>query len=328
MSSSIDHRGRTLFTALRERLSANHGDAIRLLVLVALLAVGQVMSSGFLGLENIRVILMAIAGIGIVAFGMTLVVIAGEIDLSVAGIAVLSSVVGGVLITTGSSTLVIGATLLTGLALGLLNGVLVAWLRIMSLIATLAMLGIASALANILSSGQAAYPDTMPVYLWFGRGELLGLPVPIVLFGLTAAICGVLTRYSVFGRKLYATGGNPRAAEFSGIRIAHVKLAVFTICGLCAATAGMIESARLGYINPAGFAGLELRALAVTVLGGAALAGGVGSVQGTLTAALIIGVINNLLNQMGVSLYMQQVVTGLVILIVVLPGMKNRVFVK
>ena len=103
---------------------------------------------------------------------------------------------------------------------------------------------------------------------------------------------------------------------------------VFAFCGICAALTGLIESARLGYINPAAFPGLELKVLAVTVLGGAALAGGTGSVFGTLIATLIVGVINNLLNQMGISFYMQQVVTALVILAVVAPGMKNRRFVK
>ncbi|MDB5550468.1 MAG: Ribose transport system permease protein [Rhizobium sp.] len=304
------------------------GDLSRVAVLIALVAVGQVLYPGFLSPENLRVILTAVAGIGILAFGMTMVVITGEIDLSVAGVAVLSTVVGGLLLPTGSPVLILGATLLCGLCLGIANGVLVAKVGISSLISTLAMLGIAGALANIFSAGQATYPEKIAEYMWFGRGAFLGVPVPIFLLAVLALICVFITRSSTFGRKLYATGGNARAALLSGIRVDRVKIAVFAFCGLCAALTGLIESARLGYINPAAFPGLELKVLAVTVLGGAALAGGTGSVFGTLTATLIIGVINNLLNQMGVSFYMQQVVTALVILVVVMPGMKNRRFVK
>lgn len=303
-------------------------DLARVIVLLALLAAGALLTPAYLSTGNLKVLLLSVAGVGIAAYGMTLVVIAGEIDLSIAGIAVLSGMVGGALLPTGSPTLVIGAVLLTGLGVGLINGILTAVIGIPSLITTLAMLGIARALANILSGGQAAYPDSMPEYLWFGGGKLLGLPTPIALLLVLGVLAIVLTRYSAFGRALYATGGNVRAAFLSGVPVRAVKVAVFMISGLLAAITGMLESARLSYINPAAFGGLELEVLAVTVLGGAALAGGSGSIVGTLLAALIICVINNLLNQLGVSIYLQQVVTALVILAVVLPGLKNRIFVK
>lgn len=303
-------------------------DLARVIVLLALLSIGAMLSPGYLSAGNLKVLLLSVAGVGIAAYGMTLVVIAGEIDLSIAGIAVLSGMVGAALLPTGSAFLVIGAILASGLGVGLINGILTAVIGIPSLITTLAMLGIARACANILSGGQAAYPESMPEYLWFGGGKLLGLPTPIALLLVLGAAAVVLTRYSAFGRALYATGGNVRAAFLSGIPVQAVKLAVFMISGLTAAITGMLESARLSYINPAAFGGLELEVLAVTVLGGAALAGGSGSIVGTLLAALIIGVINNLLNQLGVSIYLQQVVTALVILAVVLPGLKNRVFAK
>ncbi|WP_306045340.1 ABC transporter permease [Nioella sp. MMSF_3534] len=303
-------------------------DAIRAAVLIVLLAAGALLTPGYLSLENFRILLMSVAAVGIVAYGMTLVVISGEIDLAVAGTAVLSAIVGATLLDTGSPVLVIGATLVTGLAIGLVNGVLTAFVGIPSLIVTLAMLGISRAVANIISRGQASYPDSVAAYLWFGNGKLLGLPTPIALLLSIGALMVVLTRFTTFGPALYATGGNTKAAVLSGIRARSVKLSVFMICGVLAATGGMIESARLSYINPAAFAGLELEALAITVLGGAALAGGSGSILGTLLAALIIGVVNNLLNQLGVSLYTQRVVTALVILAVVLPGYKRRQIAK
>jgi ribose/xylose/arabinose/galactoside ABC-type transport system permease subunit len=308
------------------RLSA--GDISRVAVLIALVILGQAIAPSFLSLANIHVILLAVAAIGIIAYGMTLVVITGEIDLSIAGIAILSCVAGGLLIPTGSATLVIGATLLTGLVVGLVNGVLVAALGIPSLIATLGMLGMSRALANIASGGQALYPEAISAYLWFGRGDLLGIPVPVVLLIVLGVAAILLTKYSIFGRELYATGGNVKAAALSGINVVGVRTIVFMISGVCAALAGMLESARLSYINPAGLEGMELSVLAVTVLGGAALAGGSGSIAGTLVAALIIGIVNNLLNQLGVSIYLQQVVTAAVILAVVLPGMRQRGIAK
>ena len=309
-------------------LETSVGGMTRVMVLIALVVLGQSITPSFLSLPNIHVILLAVASIGIMAYGMTLVVITGEIDLSIAGIAILSCVAGGLLIPTSSAPLIIGATLLTGLTVGLVNGVLVAVLGIPSLITTLGMLGISRALANIASGGQALYPEAIGPYLWLGRGTVLGVPVPVVLLVLLGAGALLLTRYSVFGRALYATGGNVKAAALSGIDVVRVRVTVFMISGACAALAGMLESARLSYINPAGFEGMELSVLAVTVLGGAALAGGSGSVIGTLIAALIIGLANNLLNQLGVSIYLQQVVTAGVILAVVLPGVRQRGIAK
>ena len=300
----------------------------RVAVLIGLIAVGQLITPSFLSLANIHVILLAVAAIGIMAYGMTLVVITGEIDLSIAGIAILSCVAGGLLIPTGSSTLIIGVTLLTGLAVGLVNGILVAALGIPSLIVTLGMLGISRAIANIASGGQALYPESIGAYIWLGRGAISGVPVPVILLSVLGIAAIVLTRSTTFGRALYATGGNIKAASLSGIHVVRVRTVVFMISGICAALAGMLQSARLSYINPAAFEGMELSVLAVTVLGGAALAGGSGSIGGTLVAALIIGIVNNLLNQLGVSLYLQQVVTAAVILAVVLPGLRHRGIAK
>jgi ribose/xylose/arabinose/galactoside ABC-type transport system permease subunit len=304
------------------------GNINRIGLLVALILVGQLVAPSFLTPGNIRVILMAVAGVGIMAYGMTFVVITGEIDLSVGGIAVLSCVAGGLLIPTGSAPLVIGATLATGLAIGCINGILVAWIGIPSLIVTLGTLGICRALGNIFSGGQALYPTSIEAYLWFGRGEIFGAPVAVLLLVALGAVAIVIARYSVFGRAVYATGGNMKAAALSGIDVKRVRFVVFVISGACAALAGMLDSARLSYINPAGFEGVELSVLAITVLGGAALSGGSGSIVGTLVAALIIGAVNNLLNQLGASIYLQQVVTAAVILAVVLPGMRQRGIAK
>lgn len=294
-------------------------EVSRLAILIVILAAAALAHPNFLQAANLQGVALSIAVVGVAAFGMTFVLLLGEIDLSVASVAALSGVVGGLLIPSGDSLLVIAVTLATGAAVGLVNGAAIGLFRISSLIVTLAMLSIARALCNIASGGQSLYPESLAGYMWLGRGSVLGLPTPIAVL-LVVALAGiVVTRFTVFGKKLYIVGGNPKAARSSGLHVTSLRIAAFVICGACAALAGLLESARLAYVNPAGFANLELNAIAIAILGGASLFGGRGSIEGTLIAAAIIGIVNNVLNLFGVSLYLQQVVTAGVILLVVLP---------
>ena len=307
----------------RQRLSV---DAVagRVALLLVLIIAASWLQPGFGTFENARTILLAVATVGVMALGMTLVLLAGELDLSIGGVAVVSGVVGGMLLHSGSVALVVAGVLATGVLCGAINGWLVTRLRVPSLIVTLGMLGMLRAVANILSGGQAIYPEGVEAYLWFGRGAILGIPVPIVVFMVAALAAIILVRHSRFGRALYAVGGNAAAAALSGIRVDRVRLCVFVVSGLTAALAGLLETARLAYIGPAGFTGIELSVIAIATLGGVSLAGGRGSVEGTILAALIIGVVNNALNIAGVSSYVQQIVTALVILCVVLPDSLQR----
>lgn len=305
----------------RFALDAVAGRVALLLLLVGVAAFAQ---PAFGTAENARTVLMAVSTVGVMALGMTLVLLAGEIDLSVGGVAVISGVVGGMLLPTGSIVLVVGGVLVTGVLCGLVNGLLVTRLGVPSLIVTLGMLGVLRALANILSGGQAIHPDALESYLWFGRGTVLGVPVPVLVFIAAAAAALLVVRYGRFGRSLYAVGGNTAAAALSGIRVNRVRVLVFLASGAAAALAGLLETARLAYIGPAGFNGIELSVLAVVTLGGVSLAGGRGTVEGTILAALIIGVVNNVLNIAGVSSYVQQIVTAVVLLMVVLPDALQR----
>lgn len=307
----------------RQRLSV---DAVagRVALLFVLIITASWLQPGFGTVENARTILLAVATVGVMALGMTLVLLAGELDLSIGGVAVVSGVVGGMLLHSGSVVLVVAGVLATGVVCGVVNGWLVTRLRVPSLIVTLGMLGMLRAVANILSGGQAIYPEGVEAYLWFGRGAILGIPVPIVVFMVAALAAIILVRHSRFGRALYAVGGNAAAAALSGIRVDRVRLCVFVVSGFTAALAGLLETARLAYIGPAGFTGIELSVIAIATLGGVSLMGGRGTVEGTILAALIIGVVNNALNIAGVSSYVQQIVTALVILCVVLPDSLQR----
>lgn len=323
VATPVPQVARAAGASSRRRLSPD-AVAARLALLVLLVAVAAVLQPAFATTENARTIVLAVSTVGVMALGMTLVLLAGELDLSVGGVAVVSGVVGGMLLPSGSVALVVCGVLATGIVCGLVNGLLVTRLRVPSLIVTLGMLGVLRALANILSGGQAIYPEGSAGYVWFGRGTVLGVPVPVLVFAFAALAALVLTRHARFGRALYAVGGNATAAGLSGIRVNRVRLWVFVASGLTAALAGLLETARLAYIGPGGFSGIELSVIAVATLGGVSLAGGRGSIEGTILAALIIGVVNNALNIAGVSSYVQQIVTAAVILAVVLPDSLQR----
>ena len=294
-----------------------------LMLFFGLILAASLVSPAFLTYDNLQNVIRAVTVIGIISLGMTLVMIAGEIDLSVGSVAAFAGMAGAQFVDGDSSTIVILVTLGAGVLAGLVNGIGVAIFGISSLIMTLGTLAIARALGNVISRGQAAYPTNLEFYMFLARGKILGLPVPIIIFILAVAGVWMLVRFFSFGRKLYAVGSNPVAARLSGINVRWIKVQVFTLSGLFAAIANLLQSGRLGQIDPAMGGGYELTAIAIAVLGGASLFGGRGTIEGTLIAALIIGVMNNLLNLLGISIYIQQVVVaGIIVSIVYLNGLK------
>ena len=294
-----------------------------LMLFFGLILTASLISPAFLTYDNLQNVIRAITVIGIISLGMTLVMIAGEIDLSVGSVAAFAGMAGAQFVDGDSSTIVILVTLGAGILAGLVNGIGIAIFGVSSLIMTLGTLAIARALGNVISRGQASYPTNLEFYMFLARGKILGLPVPIIIFILAVAGVWMLVRFFAFGRKLYAVGSNPVAARLSGINVRWIKVQVFTLSGLFAAIANLLQSGRLGQIDPAMGGGYELTAIAIAVLGGASLFGGRGTIEGTLIAALIIGVMNNLLNLLGISIYIQQVVVaGIIVSIVYLNGLK------
>lgn len=302
--------------ALRHRFRLDSPAGLLLLFLLLVLA-ASLLSPDFLTVDNMTAAVRQMAVVGIVAVGMTLVLIAGEIDLSVGSVAALSAVVGAVAMDAGAGGgTVIAVTLATGLASGLVNAIGITLVGVPSLIMTLGTLSIGRALASIVSGGRSSYPSDLDAYMFLGRGDLLGLPMSIVVFVLVVAVAIAVFRLTALGRMFYLIGGNATAAGFSGVSERLVKLIGFVAAGFCAALAGLIQSARLGEINPSMGQGFELTAIAVAILGGASLFGGRGSMEGTFVAALIFGVIYNLLNLLGFSGYVQQIFVACVIVAV------------
>lgn len=252
---------------------------------------------------------------GILAVGMTYVVLTGGIDLSVGAILAFSGIVSAWLVASGGSYGVTGSVLAglgVGLLLGAVNGLLIARFSVPPFVATLGMLSAARGFTYIFNDGMPV-SDLPPGFLAIGDGRLGGVPLPIVIFAVVMGVFWFVLRYTIYGRYIYAVGGNVKSAKTSGIGTRKVVFAVYAVSGLLAGLAGILLAARTTAALPQAGISYELDAIAAVVIGGTSLSGGTGSLGGTLLGALLIGVINNGLNLLGVSSYYQQVIKGVII---------------
>ncbi|WP_017588931.1 ABC transporter permease/substrate-binding protein [Nocardiopsis ganjiahuensis] len=289
-----------------------------LTALAVLVVVMSLLSGDFLTAQNLLNVGVQAAVIAVLAFGVTFVIISGGIDLSVGSVAALSATVLAFLATVEGVPVWLALPLAaaTGTAAGLVNGALIAYGKLPPFIATLAMLSVGRGLSLVISEGSPiALPDSVS-----RLGDSLGgwLPVPVVIMVVMGLITAVVLRRTFTGRAMYAIGGNEEAAHLSGIRVKRQKLGIYALSGLFAAVAGVILASRLASAQPQAAQGYELDAIAAVVIGGASLAGGVGTAFGTLIGALILAVLRNGLNLLSVSAFWQQVVIGVVIALAVL----------
>jgi ribose transport system permease protein len=288
--------------------------------LVAICIALALMSPDFLTIGNIMDVARQVSINAMIAFGMTLVILLGGIDLSVGSILAVSSVLMAMLLHAGhSSVLAIAVGILSGGLLGWINGIVIAPGKVAPFIATLATMTLLRGAALVLSKGSPITGFSSDFFSLVGSGYFLALiPVPVVSMLVVFALFWFVLKKTVFGRHVYATGGNAEAAALSGVRTNRVQIVVYTVSGAMAAIAGVILTSRLNSAQPTAGAGYELDAIAAVVLGGTSLSGGRGWIFGTLVGALLIGVLNNGLNLLGVSAFYQQVIKGAVILLAVL----------
>ncbi|MBB3226636.1 ribose transport system permease protein [Luteibacter sp. Sphag1AF] len=279
----------------------------------------SIMSPDFLSAGNLLTVLRQVSINALIAFGMTFVILAGGIDLSVGAILALSGAIGAGLMAAGYSMwLAVAAALGLGALLGVVNGVLVSWGRVAPFIATLGTMTLIRGLTLVYTDGRPI-SVTNNAFALLGDGYVAHLiPIPVVLMFVVFAVFAFLLRGTVFGRHVIAIGGNEEASRLSGVRIAPMKLAIYGVSGLASAFAGIVLTSRLHSAQATAGAGYELDAIAAVVLGGTSLSGGRGWLFGTLIGALLIGFLNNGLNLLGVSSFYQLVVKGIVILIAVL----------
>ena len=278
----------------------------------------------FLTPQNVFNITRNFTFTAIIALGMTFVIITGGIDLSVGSVLCLCSMVIATVMHAGAP-LYIGvlAALATGLAVGLFNGVLIAYLGFPSFVVTLGMLSAGRSFAMIVSNNQTVFqfgPDhDKLLYLGGGSLNILGAQVslPVIYTLILAAITGFILRWTSFGRHVFAIGGNEHAAELSGIPVRPIKVVVFMISALTAAIAGIVETGWLGAVTTNIGAGMELQVIAAAVIGGASLVGGAGTAIGALVGAALIEIIRNSLGLLGINPFWQGTVIGLAIIIAV-----------
>ncbi|PYY33430.1 MULTISPECIES: ABC transporter permease [unclassified Curtobacterium] len=292
---------------------ANNGALVGLVVLCIALFIA---TPDFLTGRNILNIGIQVSTVAVLAFGVTFVIVAGGIDLSVGSVAALSAMVSAWFFATAGlpGWLALVGGLVAGLATGVVNGLASAYGKLPSFIATLAMLSVARGLTLVLSDGKPV--PTSPQVSFLG-GDIGPVPVPIIVLVVAALIASFILNRTVIGRSMYAVGGNAEAARLSGLPVKRIVVIVFGLSGLFAALAGLLLAGRLDSAQPQAASGYELDAIASVVIGGASLAGGVGRISGTFIGALVLVVIRNGLNLLNVSSFWQQVVIGLVIAVAV-----------
>ncbi len=313
------------FRPLRLLRARESGVFIALFALCVFLSVA---SDSFLTPLNLFNVGRQVSLLGIMAVGMTFVLISGEVDLSVGSNYAFSGLVTGILIIAGwALTPALCVGILAGAAIGLVNGTLSTYGRLPSLIATLGMLSIVRGAALILTNGQpvtvnihnGARPDVLSAFEFMGQGYLFGVvPMQLVFFAAVAAVAWFVLSSTNFGFRVFAVGGSAKAARVAGIDVYRVKIWAFMLMGALAAFAGILSLAFLpsGQAGRTGL-GLELDVIAATIVGGSSLSGGEGTIPGTILGVLIIGVMRNGLVLMGFSPFVQELMIGLVIIIAV-----------
>lgn len=284
----------------------------------ALFVALSILSPYFLTLGNLSSVARQTSVITIIALGMTLIMISGGIDLSVGSVMAFAGICGTMLLEAGLPLILsAGGAMAAGAAWGLVNSLLITLLKVSPFIATLGTMGAARGLTLVLTQGMPVVklPDS------FGRlgdGTIAGIvPVPLAIVVALALLMGFVLKYTRMGRYAFAIGSNVEAARYAGVPIRRYLIAVYVLCGSLTGLAGMIESSRLMTGQPTAGQGYELAVIAAVVIGGGSLSGGEGSVRGTIAGALLMGLIANGSNLLGVSPFWQQVLVGSVIVVAV-----------
>lgn len=297
-----------------------------ILALIILMVFVSILNPTFLQANNLMNLMRQLIINGFIALGMTFVILTGGIDLSVGSTLALTSAIFAGLLQNGMNTgLAILVAVGLGLILGLINGILITKGKLAPFIVTLATMTIFRGLTLVYTDGRPiAGPKDNFAFKFLGKGQFFGIPFQVILFILAFLCLWIILNKTSLGRKIYAVGGNEKASFISGINIYKVKIWVYVISSLMAVLSGLVLTSRLNSAQPTAGAAYEMDAIAAVVLGGTSMTGGSGSLTGTLIGILILGVLNNGLNLLGVSSFYQQIVKGIVILIAVLIDRKRN----
>ena len=302
------------------------GGVAALTALIVMILLGSVLWPSFHSVDNARNTLLGNSYLGVVAIGMTLVIISGGIDLSVGSVFALGGVVGVYSNNHGGVLFAVAMTVLAGGAVGLVNGLLVSYAGLAPFIVTLATLfGVRGLVYQLTNAGATTYsvPGTS-AFAWLGTGTWLGLGVPVFITVAVYAVAHVILERTPFGLAVQSIGGGEAAATLMGLAVRRVKVSTYVLCGVLAGVAGMLQAAQLVSASPIIATGYELQAIATVVIGGTLLTGGSGSLLGTGAGVLLLGVINSFIVEMQLDSTWNNVVSGgFLIVVVVLQRILN-----
>ena len=294
------------------------------MVVLIIVVVMSFLSPVFMTSKNITNIFRQISINGIIAVGMTFVILLGDIDLSVGSIVGVVSVICGNLLEKGMNWFVVCLiALAVAIIFGMLNGTLVAYLSFQPFVATLATVTIGRGFALAYSDGRP-YIISNETFKAIGQGYVGGIPIPVILLIVVCAIGFVILNYTTFGRYFFAVGGNKNAARLSGVKTKRVEMSAYIISAICACVVGLILSARISSGQPNSGDGYELDAIAAVAIGGTSMNGGVGSLSGTFLGFVLIGLLSNSMNLLNINSFYQQIVKGCLIIVAVFVDMKSK----
>lgn len=293
-------------------------------VILVIVIVMSFASPAFLKSQNIINIIRQVSINGIIAVGMTFVILTGGIDLSVGSVVAITSVICGSMLQMDvpwflACLLGLGVSVL----FGLFNGYMISYIGFQPFIATLASMTIGRGIALAYSNGKP-YPVKNEAFLAIGQGYLFGIPIPIILLIIVVVVGLIVLKMTTFGRYIFAIGGNKNAAKLSGVRTRRIEMSVYVISAICASIVGMILSARISSGQPTAGEGYELDAIAATAIGGTSMNGGLGSLQGTILGFLLLGLMTNSMNLLNINSFWQQIVKGCLIILAVFLDMRSK----
>ncbi len=311
--------------AMKEKPSGNLAAALSRnstvmigFVLIGLVIIATIISPYFISLYNLQSLMRDISLIGLVAVGQALLLLIGELDLSVGAMATLAGIFGGLLMTSVGMNPVLAFVLglLSGAGFGALNGLLVTRLKINSMVTTIGMQGVYSGITLVITKGQAItqIPDSV---LFLGKGDAGGIPISFIIMLVVMAVLLLYVSKTITGRYIYAIGNSKPAAKILGIKVDKIRVLMFTIMGFLSALAGMLCLARLGSAQAAVGTNWAMNSIAACVIGGVLLTGGVGSPAGAVIGTAIISIISNVIVLVGVNIYAQSAVSGIVVVLAI-----------
>lgn len=289
-----------------------------LLILIALLAITLTTIPKFGTVENVMKIMRQVSINGIIAIGMTFVIMTGGIDISVGSTLALGGIVAGIASTAWGLPLPvsIAVALLAGALIGMANGYFIAYRNMLPFVVTMGMMNVIRGMGFLITKGQSIW-GLSESFLHISSGYVWFIPIPVIILMVMIALAHILLRSFSLGRYFLAVGGNEEATRLAGIHTKQMKQVAYILCGALAAGAGVVLASRLGTCQPTAGEGYELDAIASVVIGGTSLNGGVGSILGTLWGALIIGVVKSALNQLGVQAFWQTIAMGAIVIFAV-----------